>query len=286
MQTPSAASPFKDIQKKSSSKSKAQSENDHRHINLEKALPPTPIQPLSEIPQEKKRNHIKLDGKIAYLQSPEEGDDIVQNTSYESIDTDQIFMTYNENESSVANDNFDHDILQNQILIDSEIDKIKRNLQLPTVETDEDDLREESKSQYHENVSPHSKELRNELKDHNKNSKRENKSNQYSNFETSETCAKAIEPLAELRPKSYNNPLARKIVVLGYDKSADLAEAKHLNTCAGFILAPNLKFSKTGQEEYEVVGEIKHKDYEMILTKLVNSSILKSFSCTPIKVLS
>ena len=80
---------------------------------------------------------IKLEGKIAYLENEE---DHRHNTSFDSMGTDQIFMTYAENEQKYINEETDHDIKKNHILIDEEINKIKENLRMPTTETEEDEL--------------------------------------------------------------------------------------------------------------------------------------------------
>ena len=92
------------------------------------------------------------------------------------------------------------------------------------------------------------------------------------------------------------NPLTRKIWVLEHDMNNNhIAEVKHLNSSSGFILAPALIFCKNGDDVISADGYIKHRDDtyfnknandNLIFLNLVNASILRSFSCTPIKTVS
>lgn len=260
-------SPFKDACRGDApnfipSNAKSQEIADIRE-SIQKARPPTPPRPKTEIPS-KKSSHMKLDGKYAYLQPS--NDEIIKNTSLDSIETDQIFMTYTENDKTTSDD-FANEMKQNQMFVDEEIKRIKDNLQLPTVETEEDaradeEVKYSSQGRWGEEFQweddrphHHSQEMQQEFNDK-------------TDF------------------KSPFNPLMRKIILLEYDPQADLAEAKHVNSCSGFILAPTLKFTKIQEGDYEADGIIQHKDNELILQKLVNSSILKSFNCTPINSIS
>ena len=84
------------------------------------------------------------------------------------------------------------------------------------------------------------------------------------------------------------NPLSRKVVALNYDNQSDVAEVQHLSPWTGFISAPEIKFARCSpiEEKFTVWGTVLHKDKKSILTKLINGSILKSFVCTPIKLIS
>lgn len=88
------------------------------------------------------------------------------------------------------------------------------------------------------------------------------------------------------KPKSIFNPLNRKIALVEYDVVKNIAEAKHINTCTGFILAPVLKFDKNEDDSFNATGNVNHSDQNLILIKLLNDSILKSFNCTSIKIIS
>jgi hypothetical protein len=200
---------------------------------------------------------MKLDGKYAYLQPS--NDEIIRNTSLDSIETDQIFMTYTENENTTS-DEFAKEMKQNQDFVDEEIKRIKDNLQLLTVETEDDakgdeEVKYSTRSKWNEEFQWEDDRQHHSIQD--------------------------IHPefVEKIEFKSFYNPLMRKIILMEYDKQADLVEAKHLNSSSGFILAPTLKFTKIQKEEnYEAEGIIQHKDNELILQKLINSSILKSFN--------
>lgn len=55
------------------------------------------------------------------------------------MDTDQIFMTYVENDNKSTTDDNHQEFKHKREMIDKEIEIIKNNLQLPTIETEEDD---------------------------------------------------------------------------------------------------------------------------------------------------
>jgi hypothetical protein len=189
---------------------------------------------------------MKLDGKIAYL----ENEDHRQNTSFDSMGTDQIFMTYVENEMKEESDS----VNQNHILIDQEINQIRQNLRLPTNETEED---------------------------HDENQ------NVYMVKEFEYHGNKVEDDGEHAGGKSVFNPLSRKLAVMEYDSHADIAEAKHINSCQGFLSSPDLVFvKKDGNSEFGCYGSISHSEYENASQKLLNVSILKSFLCTPVKLIS
>lgn len=148
----------------------------------------------------------------------DEGEDQIQNTSFESLDTEQIFMTYVENDNKSTSDEFHQEMKQNQVLIDTEIHKIRQKLQLPTVETEEDKNFEENKYNTRENV---------------------NRYNSNFQWESEESIDLAISKYQRTEPenqlpyskevkfKSLFNPLVRKVIFMSYDNQADIAEARH-----------------------------------------------------------
>jgi len=196
-----------------------------------------------------------LEGKIAIMQN---GEEHRQNTSFDSMGTDQIFMTYVENEHN--GDTIQQEMKENHILIDQEIDRIKENMRIPTIETEEDEVPRDE-------AEPHRLP------------------------QTFEYQIKAIEDWGEKADKLLS-PLTRKIALMEYDNQADIAEVKHLNSTTGFLLGPSLIFKKNKNWEekegskFNACAVIDHKDPDFILHKLINSSILKSFLCTPIKIIS
>ena len=202
----------------------------------------------------------------------------MQNTSFESLDTDQIFMTYVENDNKSTSDEFHQEMKQNQALIDTEIHKIRQNLQLPTVETEEDKDFEENKFVGRENVNRYNSNFQWES---------EESIDLASHKHQLPEAENQVAYLKDVKPKSLFNPLSRKLVLMSHDAQADIAEAKHCNVCTGFTLTPALEFTKSIEGgRYTAAGVIDHKDSDLILSKLINAPILKSFLCTPIKTLS
>lgn len=113
---------------------------------------------------------------------------MIQNTSFDSLTTSQIFQTYQE-ENEGESPKYSH------LLVDQEIDMIRQNLNMPTVETEEDE-KEEMRS---------CRQIQSDLRD----------------FERSD------EDFEGLGYKVVGGPLQRRVVMMEYDEQADIAEAKH-----------------------------------------------------------
>lgn len=215
----------------------------------------------------------KIEGKIAYIKRADDVEEHKIDTSLDSVDTDQIFMTYAENDNKSTSDEYNHDFKNPQLNIDSEINRIKHNLQMPTIETEEDEEEKQGTFEYTDRGNKKYKWVR--------------ETNSPYNYEYKLDHNNQVKYLPEIRQKSVYNPLSRKMVLLEYDGQADIAEARHCNSTSGFILAPVLKFEKDASDDkYLAAGVVQPKDNKLILAKLMNSSILKSFTCTPIKILS
>ena len=219
-----------------------------------------------------------------YLISPQDGANIRNDTSLDSMDTDQIFMTYIENDNKSTWDEANQEFRNKQEMIENEIDRIKHNLQMPTIETEEDErVNDENEIRFRNSI------------EENKYISVNNKKNKTANLHIAKEYELGKEEYSErkalstytAKPKSLFNPIWRKIIFMEYDHQADIAEAKHWNSTTGFILAPVIKFTKESEEDkYTASGVIQHKDDSIILNRLLNSAILKSFTWTPIKILS
>ncbi|CAI2377265.1 unnamed protein product [Moneuplotes crassus] len=251
-------SPFKDAHKTKAPNFILEEKHEEEKVgsqNFPRAKPPMLKKPLAVISQKvHQESQIKLEDNIAIL---ENGHEKSQNTSFDSMGTDQIFMTYAENDTNGEEEQ--EKLQSNHILIDQEIDKIKENMRMPTTETEEDELLFKDDENINQNL-PFEYQV---------------KADEFS-------CEKA---------NNLFSPLVRKIALMEYDFQADISEAKHLNSTSGFLLAPDLAFKKVHDKKkggymYEASAIIDHKSPEMILHKLMNASILKSFLCTPIKLLS
>lgn len=195
-------SPFKDAYKTNSPNFilDDKREEDKNQQVRQKAKPPMLNNPLSVILKLNEQGNIlrintielelTLEGNIAVLQN-EEGHR--QNTSFDSMGTDQIFMTYTEKEHNGKDTQ--QELKQTHILIDQEIDQIKENLRMPTIETEED---EQMKTEQHKLTTA---------------------------FEYQENTDKNVREKVD----KLLNPLTRKLCLMEYDNKADIVEAKHLN---------------------------------------------------------
>lgn len=95
----------------------------------------------------------KVEGKFMYLVPSQEGANIRNDTSLDSMDTDQIFMTYIENDNKSTCDDPNQEFRHKQEMIDHEIDRIKHNLQMPTIETEEDEkVNDENENRFRNSI--------------------------------------------------------------------------------------------------------------------------------------
>ena len=288
-------SPFKDAYKNDAPNFMPDSIKDHelkiRSI-IEKARPPSPPILSSKLNSTEDRNSYqnnyqekenKIEGNFMFLVSPHDGAGVRNDTSLDSMDTDQIFMTYVENDNKSTCDEAHQEFKYKQEMIENEIEKIKQNLQMPTIETEEDDKTNDDNEVLYKTPVEESK----MSTFHTKKNKTANLESirEYEWINEEKHNKSSITFIA--KPKSLFNPLWRKVIYMEYDSQADVAEAKHWNSTTGFILAPTIKFEKESSEDrYIASGVIQHKDDGIILNRLLNASILKSFAWTPIKILS